>query len=147
MQNTKKGCCCTNKKEENGNKNTKCKCKTTKVCDCNVIHNEKVDNAKKEMLEEVTLLFMADFYKALSDSTRIKIINLLHSGEMCVCDISVVLNMTKSAISHQLQNLKEMQLIKSIKRGKEVWYSLADKHVSEVFEITKEHVLEVVDEG
>ena len=120
--------------------------RSDKVCDCNIIHGDIVEKAKKEMPDEELLLFMADFYKALSDSTRIKIISLLDGGELCVCDISSVLNMTKSTVSHQLQNLKEMNLIKSHKKGKEVWYSLADRHVKEVFEISKEHALEALEQ-
>lgn len=111
-------------------------------CDCNIIHQDCVKKAKADLLDEEILLCMADFYKALSDSTRIKIINLLCGHELCVCDISSILNLTKSTVSHQLQNLKEMNLIKSRKQGKEVLYSLADKHVEEVFVISHTHVLE-----
>lgn len=123
----------------------KCKCSTE--CDCNIIHAESVNKAKKDLLDDEILLCMADFYKALSDSTRIKIINLLCGHELCVCDISFLLNMTKSAISHQLQNLKEMNLIKSRKQGKVVLYSLADCHVEEVFKISLEHVVEDLSES
>ena len=123
----------------------RCKCSTE--CDCSIIHAESVEKAKADMLEEEVLLDMADFYKALSDSTRIKIINLLCGHELCVCDISSILNLTKSTVSHQLQNLKEINLIKSRKQGKEVLYSLADRHVEEVFEISKQHVLEAINEG
>ncbi len=112
------------------------------ICDCDIIHSELVEKAKASILDEEKLLLIADFYKALSDSTRIKIINLLSSNELCVCDIAVILNMTKSAVSHQLKNLREMNLIKSRKLGKEVWYSLADNHVLEVFEVSLEHILE-----
>ena len=115
-------------------------------CDCDVIHKEKVEDAKQKMLDEEKLLLIADFYKALSDSTRIKIVNLLENNELCVCDISVILNMTKSAVSHQLKNLREMNLIKSCKKGKEVWYSLADNHVKEVFDISLEHIMEKTDD-
>lgn len=119
----------------------KCGCLAMQ-CDCDVIHQDVVEKVKSEMLDDDSLINMAEFYKALSDSTRIKIINALYISEMCVCDISVLLNMTKSAISHQLKNLKELNLIKSRKQGKEVYYSLADRHVGIVFEITKEHVQE-----
>lgn len=119
----------------------KCGCLAMQ-CDCEVIHQDVVEKVRGEMLDDDSLINMADFYKALSDSTRIKIINALYISEMCVCDISVLLNMTKSAISHQLKNLKELNLIKSRKQGKEVYYSLADRHVGIVFEITKEHVQE-----
>lgn len=112
------------------------------LCDCDVIHEDVVSEVRSKMLDEEILLLMADFYKALSDSTRIKIIDVLDEGELCVCDISVLLNMTKSAVSHQLKNLKELNLIKARKQGKEVYYSLADNHVKEVFEISKEHILE-----
>lgn len=115
-------------------------------CDCEVIHEDVVQKAREKILDEETLLLIADFYKALSDSTRIKIINLLEKNELCVCDISVVLNMTKSAVSHQLKNLREMNLIKAKRKGKEIWYSLADDHVKEVFDISLEHVLEEEDE-
>ena len=94
---------------------TKCKCL---VCDCNAIHDEHVLQTKKQMLPDEILFDIADFYKALADSTRIKIINALDKGELCVCDISALLNMTKSAVSHQLQNLKEMRLITSDKFSK-----------------------------
>ena len=111
-------------------------------CDCNVIHASEVDGVKKQMLCDEVLIEMADFYRALSDYTRIKIISAFSVGELCVCDISSVLGMTKSAVSHQLSALKEMNLVKSEKRGKEVWYSLADKHVEEVFAVSLTHVLE-----
>lgn len=116
--------------------------KSALECDCDIIHTNLVGKAKKCMLNDDILLDIADFYKAFSDSTRIKIINLLNKNELCVCDISSILNMTKSAVSHQLKNLREMNLIKNEKRGKEVWYSLADEHVKKVFELSLEHIME-----
>lgn len=124
------------------NKGDTCCCETIQKCDCEIIHQDVVDKVKNRILDEETLLLMADFYKALSDSTRMKIIDVLYEGEMCVCDISALINMTKSATSHQLKYLKDMNLIKSRKQGKEVFYSLADRHIVEVFEISKEHILE-----
>ena len=120
--------------------------KSELVCDCHIIHKDKVLYVKSKMLDDDVLISMADFYKALSDSTRIKIINVINESELCVCDIASILNMTKSAVSHQLKNLREMNLIKSRKQGKEVYYSLADEHVKEVFDISKIHVLEKIDE-
>lgn len=116
--------------------------KTELVCDCDAIHEENVKLAREKMLDDETLKKVAGFYKALADSTRIKIINLLEKSELCVCDICVILNMTKSAVSHQLKYLKQMNLIKSRKQGKEVWYTLSDEHVREVFDVSLEHVLE-----
>ena len=125
--------------------NCECGCKSFNKtqCDCEVIHKDKVEIAKKGILDDDTLISIADFYKAMADSTRIKIINLLNNNELCVCDISSILNMTKSAISHQLKNLREMNLIKSRKVGKEVWYSLADEHVKIMFDICTEHIKEI----
>lgn len=117
-----------------------------KICDCEIIHKERVEQALSKMLEEETLLCMADFFKVFADSTRIKIINLLEGNKLCVCDISAGLKMTKSAISHQLKNLREMNLVKAEKVGKEVWYSLADDHIKKVFDISAEHILEENDD-
>lgn len=114
-----------------------------KFCDCEIIHKEKVDKALSEMLDEDLLLCISDFFKVMADSTRIKIINLLEGNRLCVCDISAGLGMTKSAISHQLKNLREMNLVKAEKVGKEVWYSLADEHVKQVFDISTEHIKEM----
>lgn len=118
-----------------------------KGCDCEVIHSELVQKALSEMLDEDLLIDIADFFKVLSDSTRIKIINLLDNNKLCVCDISSALKMTKSAISHQLKNLREMNLVKSERVGKEVWYFLADDHVKAVFDISAEHIGEKNDEN
>lgn len=110
------------------------------ICDCEVVHEEKVIKAKESMLNEENLLLIADFYKALSDSTRIKIINILNENELCVCDIAVILNMTKSAVSHQLRYLRELDIVKNRKIGKEVFYTLADEHVKQIFAISQKHM-------
>ncbi len=123
-----------------------CEVKKENNCDCEIIHHDKVRKAKQTMLDEEDLLNMADFYKAFSDSTRIKIIGLLEKNELCVCDIASIINMTKSAVSHQLKYLREMNLIKARKSGKEVWYSLADEHVKLVFDVCLEHVRELDDD-
>lgn len=111
-------------------------------CDCDIIHEEHVKEARDKMLSEEKLLLITNFYKAMSDSTRIKIINILKENELCVCDIAVVLNMTKSAVSHQLKYLRKMNLVKTRKAGKEVFYTLSDNHVNKVFDISLEHVME-----
>ena len=113
------------------------------VCDCEIIHKDKVAVVKEAMLDDDTLLTLADFFKILSDSTRVKIVSILEANELCVCDICNVLNMTKSAVSHQLKNLREMNLVKCRKVGKEVWYALADDHVKKVFDVALEHIREV----
>jgi ArsR family transcriptional regulator len=111
-------------------------------CDCEVIHSDIVDKVRKKMPDESELYDLADFFKVLGDSTRAKIIWALDESEMCVCDISVLLNMTKSAISHQLRVLKQANLVKNRKEGKIVFYSLADDHVKDIFEKGLEHIRE-----
>lgn len=136
-------------KKNNGllRKTIGCDCfKNRMECDCDVIHNDLVENAKKMMLDDDTLFSVADFFKVMSDSTRVKILNLLELGGLCVCDIAFILNMTKSAVSHQLKNLKTVNLIVGRKQGKEVWYSLADDHVKKVFDISLEHLKEGADD-
>ena len=112
------------------------------TCDCDVIHEEIVEEVKKEMIEEDILIDVADFFKVLGDSTRSKIMFALDKREMCVCDLSSLLNMTKSAISHQLKVLRDAKLVSFRREGKMVYYFLADNHVREVFEKAVEHVTE-----
>ena len=110
------------------------------VCDCNIIHQEVVDNTLKKMLEQDLFNKIAEFFKILGDTTRTKILFALDTNEMCVCDIANVLNMSKSSISHQLGTLRRSGIVKCRKQGKEVYYMLDDDHIQKVFEIAKEHI-------
>lgn len=85
---------------------------------------------------------LADLFKVFGDSTRIRILYALSAQELCVCDIASVLNMSQSAISHQLRVLKQSQLVNFRRDGKTVYYSLADSHVSTILSQGLEHVLE-----
>ena len=96
----------------------------------------------KQMPEEEILYDLAELFKIFGDSTRIKILYVLFESEMCVCDIASLLNMTKSAISHQLRILRQTKLVKIRKKGKEVYYSLADDHVASIYKMALEHVRE-----
>ena len=102
-------------------------------CDCNVIHEEIVHKVKKKMPAEEDLFDLAELFKVFGDSTRIKILWALNEAEMCVCDIAYLLNMTQSAISHQLRVLKQSRLVVPRKEGKIVFYSLDDEHVKQIF--------------
>lgn len=102
-------------------------------CDCNVIHEDIVNSVKGKMPNEENLYDLAELFKVFGDTTRIKILWALAESEMCVCDISVLLNMTQSAISHQLRVLKQARLVKNRKDGKIVFYSLDDAHVKQIF--------------
>ncbi len=114
--------------------------KTAEVCDCNVIHENVVEDVKSKMLDNEFITEISTFFKILGDNTRVKILFALDHNEMCVCDIANVLNMTKSSISHQLSYLKDLNIVKSRKSGKEVYYSLDDEHVKEVFEVAISHI-------
>ena len=114
--------------------------KTNLMCDCNIIHENKVKKSKKNMLKLKTIEDMSNFFKILAEPTRIKILNTLDNNEMCVCDIANVLNMTKSTISHQLNILRINNIVRNKKIGKEVYYTLDDEHVKEVFEIALSHI-------
>ena len=120
--------------------------KTAEVCDCNVIHENVVEDVKSKMLDNEFITEISTFFKILGDNTRVKILFALDHNEMCVCDIANVLNMTKSSISHQLSYLKDLNIVKSRKSGKEVYYSLDDEHVKEVYEVALSHVKEILDE-
>lgn len=85
---------------------------------------------------------MSIFFKLLSDPTRLKILIAIGDEELCVNDIALKINMTKSAVSHQLAILRQGRLIKNKKNGKEVFYSLADDHVRMMIESAWEHVNE-----
>ena len=111
-------------------------------CDCTVIHEEIVDMVKVRMPEEEKLYDLAELFKVFGDTTRIKILWALAESDMCVCDIASLLNMTQSAISHQLRVLKQVRLVKFRKEGKVVYYSLDDSHVKQIFEQGLVHINE-----
>ncbi len=111
-------------------------------CDCNVIHEDILNQVRDKMPREESLYDLAELFKVFGDSTRIRILWALHESEMCVCDIAVLLNMTQSAISHQLRVLKQANLVKNRKEGKGVYYSLVDDHVREIFDQGLIHINE-----
>ena len=115
-----------------------------KEYDCcnNIIHKDNVNLAKKNMLDEDIIFQVSNLYKVFSDETRLKILNSLLYSELCVCDISEVLDMSHSSISHQLKILRDMKLVKTRKVGKSVYYSLIDDHILEIIKIGVEHVNE-----
>jgi DNA-binding transcriptional ArsR family regulator len=116
--------------------------KRTDTCDCNVIHEDVIAKVQKNMPEEETLADLADLFKVFGDSTRVRILCALSEEEMCVCDIAVLLGMTKSAISHQLRTLRQTKIVKNRRDGKTVYYSLDDEHVSDIFNQGLEHIKE-----
>ena len=111
-------------------------------CDYIFAHEDIIKNVNEEMPEEEILYDLAELYKVFGDTTRIKILYVLFESEMCVCDIAQLLNMSQSAISHQLRVLKQSQLVKFRREGKTVFYSLADDHVRTIINQGMEHIME-----
>ncbi len=113
---------------------------TIECCELMYVHKDIVEKVREEMPDEEELYDLAELFKIFGDSTRIKILYLLFESEMCVCDIAQLLNMTQSAISHQLRALKQSKLVKYRREGKTVFYSLADGHVRTIIDQGMEHV-------
>ena len=112
------------------------------TCECNVVHESVVERVRSAMPAEETLYDLAELFKVFGDSTRIKILCALFENELCVCDIAYLLNMTVSAISHQLRVLKAARLVKFRKDGKSIFYSLDDDHVQHIFDQGLVHLSE-----
>ena len=111
-------------------------------CDCTAVHENIVNRVKDEMPKEEKLYDLAELFKVFGDTTRVKILQALFSSEMCVCDIAFLLNMTQSAISHQLRVLKQARLVKYRKVGRVVYYPLDDNHIKNIFKQGLLHVEE-----
>ena len=103
-------------------------------CSCNIIHKDVVEEVKDKLPQEEILYDLAELFKVFGDSTRIKIICSLFESEMCVCDLSALLNISQSAISHQLRVLKSARLVKFRRAGKVIYYSLDDEHIKQMFD-------------
>ena len=111
-------------------------------CEVTLIHEDNVKKAINELPDDELIVDLSDMFKIFGDQTRVKILMALESGELCVCDIAAVMNMSQSAISHQLRVLKQSNIVKTRRQGKVVYYSISDDHVKEIFEIAIVHVQE-----
>lgn len=111
-------------------------------CEYIHVHEDIVEKVNDRMPAEDDLDDLADFFKIFGDTTRIKILYVLLCSEMCVCDLAQILNMTQSAISHQLRVLKQMDLVKSRREGKTIFYSLADGHITTILSQGLDHIQE-----
>ena len=114
----------------------------TPKCDFIHAHPDLIETVSHTIPEDEKLYSLAELFKIFGDSTRIKILYVLMESEMCVCDIAQILNMTVSAISHQLRILKQARLVKFRKEGKSVFYSLADDHIKKIIDNGMEHINE-----
>lgn len=112
------------------------------TCDCTVVHEDAVQAAREQMQADEVYGRAASFFKLLGDPTRVRIIGALDCRELCVCDISNILGMTKSAVSHQLALLRKADFVTCRRDGKVVYYSLADMHIKEILESGITHIQE-----
>ena len=111
-------------------------------CEVPAVHNDLVSEVRAKLPEENSMQDLAELFKIFGDTTRIRILFVLFESEMCVCDMAETLNMTQSAISHQLRLLKSNGLIRARRQGKSVFYSLADDHVSTIIKQGWDHIME-----
>lgn len=111
-------------------------------CKVTIIHEELVNEINRTMPKEEVLYDLAEIFKVFGDTTRIKILYSLFKNEMCVCDISAIVGVSRSAISHQLRLLKQSKLVRYRKEGKVVYYSLDDEHIKSIFNAGLAHIEE-----
>lgn len=112
------------------------------ACSFLSVHQDVVAQVQKRFPAEEKLIQLAELFKTFGDGTRIRILYVLLTAEVCVCDLATLLGMTQSAVSHQLRILKQARLIKARRDGKSVFYSLADDHVATLLRQGMEHICE-----
>ena len=118
------------------------KANDVEICESCEVHENLLKIVNETITAETELYDLAELFKIFGDSTRIRILYVLFEAEVCVCDLAEALNMTQSAISHQLRILKQNKLVKSRREGKSVFYSLADDHVRTIIDQGREHIEE-----
>jgi ArsR family transcriptional regulator len=112
------------------------------ICLTKCIHQDIVQKVQQKMPDTASTHRMADFYKLISDSTRVRILWALSESEMCVCDICALMEMKQSAVSQQLKNLKQSRIVQNRRKGKVVYYALVDDHIRKLMDLGMAHVKE-----
>jgi len=112
------------------------------VCMDFVVHREILDSINENALSDDAVNELAEFFKVFGDATRLRILHALSMAEMCVCDLCEFLGMNQSAVSHQLKVLRQSRLIKYRREGRNVYYSLDDEHIQQIFEVGLKHIME-----
>lgn len=115
--------------------------KEADCCDVTIIHDDIVATVREKQLPHDQVIQFASIFQAFGDPTRVRIIHSLILSEMCVCDIAATLEMTQSAVSHQLRLLKNLGIVKRRKVGRTVYYSIDDEHILVLFETGLTHVV------
>ena len=109
-------------------------------CEESFIHEDQVKIAQEHLIDGLTSTYLARTFQALSDPTRVRLISALTNAELCVCDLAAVLGISQSAVSHQLRSLRDLRLAKSRREGREIFYTLDDDHIRELYELGLKHV-------
>lgn len=112
------------------------------VCKIGIVHKDRVKSAQRAIKNENNILEASEIFKILSDPTRLKIVMALAKEELCVCDIAALLNLTESAISHQLRLLKNSRIVKHRRDGKMAYYTLDDEHIEDLIKAALQHTTE-----
>ncbi len=118
--------------------------KLIEICKEECFHEDTIKKVKNQLPADEELLNLSELFKILGDHTRIKILNSLLFSELCVCDLTVLLDMSQSAISHQLRILRTARIVKFRREGKNVYYSLDDDHVSTLLRQGLDHVHHII---
>lgn len=113
-----------------------------KMPECTIVHKKNIEKSLHGLADDLTLARMAEIFQCFADPTRLKIINALLLSELCVCDLTRIMNMTQPAVSHHLKHLRQIHLVKASRIGKSVFYSLDDYHVQLLFDICRSHLSE-----
>jgi len=112
------------------------------ICKATIIDQQKIDSVTRLMPDNKDITELSETFKVLSDPTRLRIVLALSMEELCVCDLAALINVSISAISHQLRLLKGMKIVTYRKAGKMVYYSLDDQHVQNLIDAAQKHILE-----
>ncbi|MGI6074879.1 MAG: ArsR/SmtB family transcription factor [Pyramidobacter sp.] len=107
----------------------------------------RAEKAARELPSDARIRRLADFFKIFGDATRMKILCALKSSELCVCDLTAILGISQSAVSHQLSLLRAAHAVKTRRDGKTVYYSLDDEHVSVLVFIGLDHMSHLTPDG
>lgn len=111
-------------------------------CDSSLVHLERIRQVQSEIVTTEKAQQMAQFFGAMADPHRLKLLSALVKAELCVCDLAAVVKMSESAVSHQLRLLRNLRLVKYRREGRNVYYSLADDHVVNLYREVAEHLEE-----
>lgn len=111
-------------------------------CEIRYVDRDEVEAVLCSLLDRREAGQIADVFRVLADSTRVSILHALSLAELCNCDLAAVLGITESAVSHQMRELRLLKLVTAEKRGRMVYYRLADSHIRHVFEDALKHVKE-----